>query len=81
MKNIALHYIMLLLPLLVILFSYKYYTYSAIIFFVLLFVWIFVYHPYLTGRRLYKKGIKPTIKLKFFLYLSPKEFVEAYFKP
>lgn len=72
---------MLLLPLLVLLFSYKYFTYSAAVFFVFLFIWAFVYHPYLTGRRLYKKGIKPTTKLKFFLYLYPKEFIEVYFKP
>ena len=81
MKNIILHYLALLLPLLAIIYSYKFFTYSSILFLILLFAWALIYHPYLKGRRLYKKGLTSTIKWAIGLYRHPKEFKEVYFKP
>ena len=78
MKNLVLHYVMLLLPfwVLVLLFDFI----SSYIFILCFFLWAFVYMPLLNGRRLYKKGMKEKIKWIPFLYLRPKWFIEVFFR-
>ncbi len=78
MKNLLLHYVILLLPfgILLLLFDFI----SSYVFILCLFLWAFVYVPLLNGRRLYKKGVINKMKWIPFLYLRPKWFIEVYFR-
>lgn len=79
MKNLFLHYVVLLLP--PCLWVGLDDCFSSCVFMVGLLVWAFGYIPFLNGRRLYKKGLADRIKWSGFLYLFPEKIIEVYFKP
>lgn len=79
MKNLLLHYVVLTLPLLVSVLSWKYIHYPGWLFLVLLVVWCFIYHPFFTGRRLYRKELIPKLRPVFGM-LPRQWFQEVYFK-
>lgn len=78
MKDLKMHYLVLLLPLVIVILVEKYLPSS--LFIVLILSWAIIYHPLITGRRLYKKGIIGKPKWVAFLYFRPKWFKEVYFK-
>lgn len=80
MKNLFLHYLAMVIPLLILILSWRYVHYPSLWFIGLFFLWCFVYHPYLTGRRLYVKGLIPKRRLVYGLHLHPDWFKKVYFE-
>lgn len=79
MKNLILHYLAILAPLRLLFYVYDYFgaQMPSVLFIALFLMWCLLYSPFLTGRRMYIKGMIPKLKLVY--NLNYKQFKEVYF--